>query len=45
MMIVGAASQRAIPGRAMRGFITGFLIHAIGANAMRSSPGVTRNDE
>jgi hypothetical protein len=45
MMIVGAASQRVIPRRATRGFISGFLIHAIGANARCSSTGVTRNDE
>ena len=45
MMIVRTAGEPVIPEGTTRGFICGFPIHAIGANAKRSSPGMLRNDE
>jgi hypothetical protein len=45
MMIVRTAGEPVIPEGRTRGFIRGFPIHAIGANAMRSSSGMLRNDE
>jgi hypothetical protein len=45
MTIVRTADERVTPWGTTRGFISGFPIHAIGANARRSSPSVPRNDE
>jgi hypothetical protein len=45
MTILGTAGEPVIPEATTRGFIPGSPIHAIGATARRSSPGMLWNDE